>query len=226
MDLHTHLLTDDDWSELLIAEYQASGHRVDELTRARIWKKTEQALGALPEGSRSPLAGPLAMAALLLIGILSFVNKGLMHPTAGIKGAGEAYTGQLVSLIVYQMGAGGVLEPFYPSDARAGRTLVFRTLAPEDGVVALLMAEGDGEPVVRFVGSPSRGGSEQLLERGGRAYGFTLAAGQTAPLRFCVVAEGSQARLQALLQDPAELWPMIEAESPGACVEVSVPGGR
>lgn len=218
------LLSDDEWAELLAAEYAASGRRLDDVTAARIWKKTERAIREVPRPSGfRELAGPLAMAALLLVGVLSFLSKGLTGPSTGIKGAGEPYAGQPVSLVVYQMTAGGALEPFYSSDPRVGQTLVFKTMAPEDGVVALLMAEGQDAPVVRFVGSHARGGDEQLLERAGRAYGFTLGERQVTPLRFCVVAEANAARLAALLQDPEGLWQVID---PGACVQVSSLGGR
>lgn len=222
--LTNSLISDDELAELLAAEYAASGKRLDDVTTARIWRETERAIRETPLRSGfQELAGPFAMAALLLVGVLSFLSKGLNGPSTGIKGAGEPYAGQPVSLVVYQVGAGGALEPFYASDPRIGQTLVFKTMAPQDGVVALLMAEGQDAPVVRFVGSPARGGDEQLLERAGRAYGFTLAEGQATPLRFCVVAEANPARLQALLQDPEGLWQVID---PGACVQVSSLGGR
>ncbi len=218
------LISDDELADLLAAEYAASGHRLDDVAAARIWKKTELAVRTVPaRAGRLRLAGPLAMAALIFLGVFSFLNKGMTHPTAGIKGAGESYSGQPVSLVVYQMSEGGALEPFYSSDSRVGQTLVFKTMAPEDGVVALLMAEGQDAAVVRFVGSPARGGEEQLLERGGRAYGFTLGERQVTPLRFCVVAEANAARLSALLQHPDELWQVID---PGACIQVSSLGGR
>ncbi len=218
------LLEGDEMAELLAAEYAASGHRLDDLAKARIWKKTESRVLALPRSSGwQSLAGPMAMAALLCLAVLSFVGKGLTHPNSGIKGVDESYGGQPVSLVVYQMGAGGALEPFYSSDPRVGQTLVFKTVAPQDGVVALLMAEGQDAPVVRFVGSAARAGAEQLLEHGGRAYGFTLGEGQVTPLRFCVVSEATPVRLQALLQDPEALWQVL---GPEACVQVSSLGGR
>lgn len=222
--LSNTLLSDDEFSDLMAAEYQASGHRLDEVQKARIWQATQRQLVAQPRmAGLKQAAGPLAMVALLLVGLLSFLGKGLNHPTTGIKGAGEPYVGQPVSLVAYEMDAAGALQTFDASDPHLGQTLVFKTIAAEGGVVALLMVEGQAAPVVRFVSSPTRGGSEQLLERGGRAYGFSLQEGQVAPLRFCVVGEASTVRLQALLSDLNALWQGLD---PSACVQVSLPGGR
>jgi hypothetical protein len=158
------------------------------------------------------------MAALVVLGVASFLARPAVVSVSPERVKGTD-TGLLVSLAAYVMEPGGGLAAYDRDFVQPGMTLVFKTTMAEGGVVALAVKEGDGAPTLRFVGSGTRAGAEQLLERGGRTYGYRLEGGGV-PRRFCAVAAGTAAELEELLGDLAMVFPQLD---PASCVDVEGP---
>jgi hypothetical protein len=208
------LVSDEDYADLMEAEAAkaASRGRLDELdqvARARLWKAIDQKLAADSPGAKAvpaappkrPLwAGPLAAAALVVIGLSTYLARPGGEDPSRVKGA-EA--GVQVRLTLYKLGdAGGEVESFTAEAAAPGTTLLFKAQTPRRAQIGLIVdpgASGGASPSLRLNGDGGPPGQERLFESEGSAFGYRLETG-TQPT-FCAVAADSAAHVEAVAKD-------------------------
>lgn len=221
-------MTDEDTNDLLLAELldaemRAKGAKLDELAKARLFKGIEGRLDAAPKRGQRLWTGPLAMAALLIVGLASFLFRPAAETTDGQRVKGIDL-GEPVRLAAYWVKGDNSLEPVAgPNHTPAGATLVFKAFTRGESVIALAVARPDEAAAVRFVGTrPTQPGVETLLTQGDDAYGYRLEEGSTRPVRFCALAAPDLGRLADLTERLAGIFSALDAE---ACVTVTPDGG-
>lgn len=210
------LLDDDAFIALMEAEYRAHGQAPSPEALAHGFA---QIAAKLPEPAlgRAVWAGPLAMAALLFIGLAPSLFKANQASPRGIKGLDP---GLPVSLHAFVLGAGGTQTPVLDKALQPGAVLIFNVSLPAPGYVALAVSEGTGQALVRFESGPLLAGEDQIVERESQAYAYRV-DGDEPQFTVCAVAGSSLAELTKVLSELAGFFPRLGAR---ACVTATVAG--
>lgn len=211
-EIPRRLLSDDELAELMEAAYRASG---EGLSKAEMERGFEALVQRLPPPSRPRVwAGPLAMAALLLIGLLPWAF-GPKETGGGVKGLDP---GLPVALTGYVLGSGGRLVIVGDDAVQPGDTIVFKVALAASGFVAIAVAEGEGMPIIRFESGNLDPGDGRIVEKDAQAYAYRV-DGEEPRIRVCALAGATEAELAALTAALHEHFPRL-AET--ACVTATV----
>lgn len=208
------LLSDQEFTALMSAEYAQRGKPVDTLARRRVWQRIEVSTHTAPRHLRPTwfIAAAASLAALLIIPFLAL--QGPEETMWRMKGAGP--TTWDISLTAYLLGAGASLVPA-TSPLAPGTTLVFQADLSFPGAVALALSRNDAPPVIRFV-TEMTAGPQQPLARASNAYGYTVEPTDRS-LRFCAFGAAQPEALEQEAQQLAAVWPSLPASQ---CVEFMV----
>ena len=210
----THLLSDEEFTQLMEAEYIANGTPVDETVKQRVWRNINKFRPQTAQNRRHWI--PLAVAATLILTLAPLLMLD-QSDTDYQRTKGPDLSNVFIFLEAYTLNAGGELHR-YQQPVRPGETLVFKTKASRPSYVALAMARPDTPPAVRFSAQNRRPGILHVLEKDGQSYGYQTEASDRQ-LRFCVVAGQTTEDLQALTTALVEIWPQIPNR---ACIDVVV----
>lgn len=199
------LINDEEWVDLLEARYQAQGRPVDDVSKARTWKKLEQKLVKPTPRRLAPWAA-LAAGLLAVVGVTHWLNQ----PVAWRE------KGQLnvipVNLTPYRLSPDGSTTPL--SDAPVvGDTIVFRAHASQNGVYAVIIREDDAAPRVSIQENTKITNEETLLTKSGSIYAIHIEAGVETTV--CVIAMPDAETLAKQLQT---LPPVVATTATSGCV--------
>jgi hypothetical protein len=197
-----NLLSDDDFSALMTAEYKASGSKTDEVAKQRVW---EGVIGKVrdKESPKKNLkswglygSGFAIAAALILFIVYSPVENQKYEPVDQFKGESTGIVP--VSLSAFVLGADGLPSNFTPEQRKVGAKLIFKSTATQDAFVSLIKVEAGGLPNIVSISQPATAGQEIIVEKDGQVYGYAL---QETNVTFCVLAYSTEQELNdALLE--------------------------
>lgn len=207
------LLSDEEFTALMSAEYTQRGKPVDTLARRRVWQRIEASIHVVPRRFRPVwFSAAAGLAALLIIPFLALQDP--EETMWRMKGAGPSTWD--VSLAAYLLGTGASLVPAV-SPLAPGTTLVFQADLSSPGAVVLALSRNDAPPVIRFV-TEMTAGPQQPLARASNAYGYTVEPTDRT-LRFCAFGAAHAEALEQEAQQLAAVWPSLPASQ---CVEFMV----
>lgn len=199
------LLSETEWADLMAAEFTARGAPVDDVGKARVWRRLERQL-QLPSGAgaRTQPRAWVALAAgvVAVVGVAQLLRSGDGWRE---KGSAAAIPATLTPYVLEQDGSTA------PADGglRPGATVVFRARAAQNGVYALVVSEG-GEPPRLAVDEGGRIGAEDLLvTKNGSVYGVKI----ERSLRSCIVVGRDRDGLSAQLGDVSSTFDTLARES-------------
>lgn len=207
------LLSDEEFTELMSAEYERQGQPVDQLASHRIWQRLEAAQST-PRSSMSrkwyAVAALISFFSLTPLLFTQWPQDDIWRP----KGVGGAAVETPLS--AYVLCADGNLTPL-PEKVDAGTTIMFKVDLYRPAIVALALARNGQAPQLRFT-TELEAGSQSVLAHNGVAYGYTIEHDDVS-LRFC--AQGSESRdgLNKLIKNLTNKWPELAANQ---CVELSI----
>ena len=213
-----NLLSENEFAELMIAEYERHPDTGDHLAAERIWRKIEPSI-------KRPKSTSLkfGLAALLVASVVAVIYR----PEATVPGDVDSLRekgvpGYPVSLEVYLVTADGSLAEADSRELTRGVTLAFKTkiTSPHTEKLAVgLIAKLDDNPV-RFLtpGQNLSPGDASHVEKDGKIFAYQV-SDQEKHLSFCIFAAGSQVELDSMRSNAEELW---QGPKSGPCREFSV----
>ena len=199
------LLSDEEWSELMQSHYEKQGRSVDDVAKARVWKRLERHSGAARPRRLVPWAA-LAAGLLAVVGVTQLM---IQPPAWREKGRVNSIP---VTLTPYLLAADGSTTPLNQAPA-VGDTIIFRAYASEPGVYAVIIRENNQAPRIAIRDNQSLSRDEVLITKSGSIYGIDIES--EFETIVCVIAMPDAAALAKQLEQPIIL-PI--AASPGCAV--------
>lgn len=212
--IHPPLLSDEEFTELMSAEYERQGQPVDQLASQRIWQRLAAVQSTPRQSSMSrKWYATAALISFFFVTPLLFVQwpqDDIWRP----KGAGGATVETPLS--AYVLCADGKTMPL-PEKVTVGTTIMFKVDLSRPAIVALALARNGQAPQLRFT-TELEAGSQSVLARNGVAYGYTVEHDDVS-LRFCAQGSESRDRLNQLIKNLPNKWPELAANQ---CIELPI----
>jgi len=101
------------------------------------------------------------------------------------------------------------------ADQHKAGTLVFKTILDAESIVALIAVEENRKPTLKFVTQPLPAGSEQIIRRNDRTYGY-VREDLKQSVRFCALSGKNEASIEHGLKRLNNVWRTLPDE---ACVK-------
>ena len=224
------LLSDEEFADLMEAEYQAAGSPVDEISKAKTWNRIRRRLRQNNNRKQTYLWGQVAaLAAVLVMGVSFYVMQQGSDVTRP-KGDAAPVPAQLRAFVLED---DGNLRLLAGEEVQLGETVVFKVSLNSDAAGSLFLVpdatDESPEPVdpapshanaTAEVVVPSQmfeGGQEHLLGTGEETYGYRFATPQS--LRVCFLGAEDAADLKLWLNELT-----AEIIQSATCLTIAVAG--
>jgi hypothetical protein len=199
------LMSETEWAELMAQEFKAQGSPVDEVAKARVWRRLEiQTKPVTGSGARPRNLSWAALAAgvVATIGVTHLLRQGSDWRE---KGGAPAIPTTLTPYVLERDGSTSPAE----SKVRLGTTVVFRARAAQNGIYALVVSEGGEPPRLAVNEGEKIGADDQLVTKSGAVYGVKI----EGSLRACLLAGRDRDGLSQQLQNLNATFGKLAAES-------------
>jgi len=193
------LLSDGEFSELMIAEYDAEGRSVDVLAKKRTWAGILARIGDDKKVVQAKkhnwwMGGAIAAAAGLLLTINLWQLKKVEDDLGQIKGEEMAAVPIPITLTAYTLVSGDAPQPYKTSEKNAGVVVMFKALVTQTAHIALLKIDHQAKAHAVVTDQLVEAGEEAALRTSDSIYGYQLESSDEN-LRFCGLAFASAEEL-------------------------------
>lgn len=198
IDIYDPLLSDDEFTALIDAEYRSQTQKENQLEKQKIWNRLQKRIHT---NSTMQSWLPLAAVAMLLITLMPVLFLPQPDELSRIKGTSGLIETTLSSFILDDIGNLSAIT----TPVKAGDTIVFKTKIEAEGIIAFGYAENNQIPTIRFVTQRTSAGKFNLLKREGRTFGYAIEDSDTN-IRFCAIAADNIEILQHFIDNLTEIW--------------------
>ncbi len=195
------LLDEQEFEELLVAEYEASGKKQDEVAKERVWS---QLAAQFNSNKRMRFVGLIsAVAAIVLMVAVPRLDVRKDEPEQREKGAGEIVT----EMAIFSYEEEG-MRALPESSVSIGQTVVFQVQLSTGGYAALVAAINGGHPSLVTPIQLVQAGQPHLMSKKGGTYGYRVEE-EDKTLQFCIVQGSTEEEvidfMQEVDEDPRKL---------------------
>ena len=205
------LISDEEFADLMAAEYEQQQQPVDEVAKERVWKEIEKETKAKPVLRKSKHLWGIA--ASLIVLVISFPVIQLMYTeeTDLLRPKGELAP-MAVELLASSVNDNNELESIN-NTVKPGQRIVFRSKTTQPGWIALGLSHNNQSPEIKFVSSEPVVGT-QFLTADENVYAY-LVEHEDKQLRFCALVSSDKEQLLAQVDQLTRLWQELPS---GACI--------
>ncbi len=217
-EANRRLLSNSEFADLMISEYNRHPGIKDELAAERIWKKIEPSMKA----PKSPSL-KIGLATLLVASLVAVIYRQETPSPEDLGSLREkGVSGYPVGLDTYLVLADGSLRTIDATQLTPGMTITFKTKIVSTGTkkLAIALTGKIGDEPVRFLtpGQALAPGDASYLEKDGKAFGYQI-TDQDKHLTFCIFTAGSLDELTNMREHLEDTW---RERKSGPCQEFSI----